>query len=112
MIEGFVPIRPMSVNTAWQGRRFSTPEKKAYEQAVLLSLQAPKTAINTGDIELELVFYLVHPRRSDLDNFVKISQDILQKRGYFRNDNQIVSLIARKEQSDKEGWKFTIANCE
>ena len=77
----------------------------------MLSLQKPQDALR-GDLELELVFYLVHPKRSDVDNLVKIQQDLLQKRGFFKNDNQIVSLIARKEQADEEGWRFRISTLE
>ena len=109
MIEGFVPIRAISQNIAFQGRRFNTPTKRKYEEAVLLSLGKPTMPPLTGELELELIFYLKSIKRSDLDNFIKISQDLLQKRGFFKNDNQIISLIARKEQADEEGWRFRIS---
>ena len=111
MIEGEVKIAPISLNSAYRGRRFNTPEKIVYERAVLLSLQKPKIAL-LGDLELELVLFLKHPKRNDLDNLCKIQIDLLQKRGFFKNDNQVVSLIARKEQADVEGWKFSISEVE
>lgn len=111
MIEGEVQIKPLSSNRAWQGRRFSTPEKKRYEEAVLLSLQKPQDALQ-GDLELELVFYLKHPKMSDVDNLIKVNLDCLVKKGYLKDDRQVVSLLARKERSAQEGWRFRLVTLE
>lgn len=107
MIEQTVNIRPISVNECWQGRRFKTKLYADYERSVLLLLPKPER-IYEGNLEVEIVFYFKHPKKRDVDNGVKPALDLLQKRGYFKNDNQIVSLIARKEQSDEEGWRFRI----
>ena len=56
----------------------------------------------------DVIFYFKYTKKRDVDNGVKPALDLLQKRGYFKNDNQIVSLIARKEQADVEGWRFRV----
>ena len=78
----------------------------------MLLLPKPTDAPLEGELELELCFYLKHPKRSDVDNLIKVNQDLLQKRGYLKNDAQIISLIARKEQADIEGWRFRISSLE
>lgn len=77
-----IDIKPLSVNAAWQGRRFKTPEYKAYERAILLMLR-PLT-IPEGELELILMFGC----EMDFDNPVKPFVDCLQKK-YGFNDNRI-----------------------
>ncbi len=78
-------IKPLSVNQAWRGRRFKTPEYKAYEQEVLLTLRPMK--IPDGLLEIHLRFGF-SSKASDFDNPVKLTVDILQKK-YGFNDNRI-----------------------
>ena len=112
MIEGEVQFKPLSINAGFAGRRFNTPEKEAYETACLLLLPKPPGSPVEGDVELELIFYLKHPKRSDTSNYIKIAEDVLVKKGYIRDDRQVISLIARKEQSDEEGWRFRISTLD
>lgn len=49
-----VYIKPLSVNEAWQGRRFKTKEYKAYEQEVLLKLKPLE--VPEGKLKLVLTF--------------------------------------------------------
>lgn len=107
MVEGRVDIRPISANECWQGRRFKSRLYSDYEKSVLLMLPKPEK-MYTGELEIEIVFYFKYPKKRDVDNGVKPALDLLQKRGYFKNDNQIVSLIARKEKSEKEGIWFRL----
>ena len=77
-----VDIKPLSVNQAWQGRRFKTPEYKAFERAVLLLLKPCK--IPEGELEIQLQFGCAF----DFDNPVKPFIDCLQKK-YGFNDSRI-----------------------
>lgn len=77
-----IDIKPLSVNQAWQGRRFKTPEYKAFERAVLLLLKPLK--VPDGDLEIVLQFGCGF----DFDNPVKPFIDCLQKK-YGFNDNRI-----------------------
>ena len=55
MIKSKIEIRPLSVNACWQGRRFKTPEYKAYEEEMLLRL--PKEKMIKGNVEVYIVFF-------------------------------------------------------
>lgn len=97
-------IKPLSVNKAWQGKRFKTRDYKAYEQELLLIL--PRIGIPKGNLE---VYYEVgySNKLSDIDNFVKPFQDILQKKYNF-DDNRIYKLVIEKKivKKGKEYIKF------
>jgi len=87
-----VRIKPLSVNDAWQGRRFKTPEYRSYEKALMLML--PKIEVPEGPLELEMrVGY--SNKASDIDNFVKPFVDVMQKK-YGFNDNRIYRLVIEK----------------
>lgn len=78
-------IKPMSVNTAWKGRRFKTDTYKKYERDVALIL--PKFKVPEGLLELWLEFGF-SSSLSDFDNPVKPFVDCLQNK-YDFNDRQI-----------------------
>lgn len=80
-----INIKPMSVNKAWQGKRFKTPAYKQYEKEVLLLLRP--VAIPKGDIELNLIFGF-SSKLADFDNPIKPFVDCLQKK-YGFNDRAI-----------------------
>lgn len=78
-------IKPLSINEAWQGKRFKTPAYKKYEQDVLLLL--PKIKLPSPPFELSYEFGFSNTL-SDFDNPVKPITDILQKK-YKINDRDI-----------------------
>jgi len=92
-----INIKPMSVNQAWQGKRFKTHEYKAYEKECLLIL--PKVTIPDGKLKVELVFGF-SSKLSDADNPVKCFIDILQKK-YGFNDNRIYEYSIKKQDVKK-----------
>jgi len=96
-----IKIKPLSVNQCWQGRRFKTPEYRAYERSFYYLL--PDVKIPKGRLKLFLIFGLSYSG-SDADNLVKPFLDILQKR-YGFNDNQIYELEIKKEIVEK-GQEF------
>ena len=85
-------IKPLSVNCAWQGKRYKTDEYKVYERNCLLLL--PRIAIPEKPycINIEVHF---SSSASDLDNILKPFLDILQKK-YSINDKDIYKLIIEK----------------
>jgi len=86
-------IKPLSVNEAWQGKRFKTKAYKAYERDILIML--PKiTNIENRPISLSLMFGL-SSKNADIDNPVKCFVDCLQKK-YGFNDRQIYRLTVQK----------------
>lgn len=101
-----VHIKPLSVNVAWQGKRFKTPAYKQYEHDVLLML--PSLKLPKAPYKLTLTFGFSN-KASDLDNPVKLISDILQKK-YSFNDKDIYQLIVNKEivLKNNEFIKFKI----
>jgi len=103
-------IKPLSVNACWQGRRFKTPEYKAYEKEMLLRL--PKEKMIKGNVEIYIVFFFKNDKMRDIDNSVKPILDIFVKKGYIEDDRFVVHLDIRKQKSDKEGFVFEIFKSE
>jgi len=100
-------VKPLSVNDAWQGRRFKTEEYKAYEKNVFYRVPFKRIP---EDVDLAAVYeFWFSNDASDIDNPVKPLQDILQKRWKF-NDKRIVELIVKKRLVPKgqEYIKFDI----
>lgn len=96
-----IKITPISVNNAWQGRRFKTPQYKDYETALLLML--PKMEAIQSPLGIEIVFGFSSPL-SDIDNPLKPFLDIMQKK-YGINDRDIFELNVKKELV-KKGNEF------
>jgi len=92
-----IAIKPLSVNRAWQGKRFKTPEYKAYEKAVILLLRP--MGIPSGDISIALTFGF-SSKLSDFDNPVKPFVDCLQKKYQF-NDKAIKRALITVEAVEK-----------
>lgn len=82
-------IKPLSVNNAWQGKRFKTPLYKTYEEEVLWML--PQINIPEGKMHIKLTFGL--RANADIDNPIKCFLDILQKKYEF---------------DDKDIWKLEV----
>lgn len=95
-------IKPLSVNTAFAGRRFKTPKYKKYEIDVLLLLP-PSIKIPPGQLKLSFIVGYSN-KMSDADNFLKNFLDILQKK-YGFNDNLVYRIEITKEIV-KKGEEF------
>lgn len=80
-------INPLSINKAFQGRRFKTKFAKEYERLLFTAL--PKEEMIKGKVEITYHFYLKHHALTDYDNCIKILQDILVKKGYIEDDRKI-----------------------
>ena len=88
-----INIKPLSVNQAWQGKRFKTNLYKQYEHDVLLLL--PKIKIVAPPYRLNLIVGFSN-KASDIDNILKPFLDILQKK-YGINDKYIEVLYIEKQ---------------
>ena len=101
-----VDIKPLSVNDAWQGRRFKTNAYKKYESDVLFIL--PKITLPQPPFVVNIE-YGFSSNASDVDNPTKLILDILQKK-YLFNDSQIHELYLHKKivKKGQEYFKFTI----
>lgn len=88
-----INIKPLSVNEAWQGKRFKTKKYTKYERDVLLML--PKVKISDVPMALYIKFGFSN-KMSDVDNPVKCFVDCLQKK-YGFNDRNIYRMVLVKE---------------
>lgn len=100
-------IKPLSINEAFQGRRFKTEKYARYEKAVLLML--PKMQMPDPPFKLSLTFGFSNIA-ADLDNPAKLFIDCMQKK-YGFNDKHIFELNIRKEVV-KKGAEFIIFQIE
>lgn len=103
-----LPIKPLSVNQCFQGRRFRTKEYDRYEKDVMALLVAIKLPPPPYSVYYEFGF---SNSLADLDNPVKPIQDILQKR-YGFNDRDIYEMTVVKEivSKGKEYVRFEITH--
>jgi Holliday junction resolvase RusA-like endonuclease len=98
-----IAIKPLSVNKAWQGRRFKTKEYKVYETE--LSALLPRLNVPNGKIRIDVTFHFKNSL-SDIDNPLKPFLDILQKK-YGFNDRDIYELNVKKNVGE-DGIEFNI----
>lgn len=110
-MQAFVQIKPLSINKAFQGRRFKTVEHKAYEQELLLKLPYHKIKDNTP-------FFLkveagLSSKNSDLSNVLKLLEDILCKK-YNIDDRFTYKIYMEKKivQKGEEYLKIEIESIE
>jgi len=100
IIQETIKVPPLSVNKAWQGRRFKTQEYKKWEENALLTM--PHYPKIKGQVLVELHFYMRYPKKGDIDNPIKPALDLLTKKKWIEDDRLIYSLIVQKEQSKEE----------
>lgn len=86
-------IKPLSVNVAWQGKRFKSKEYKQYEEVVMLML--PKVNLPPKPYRFN-IWYGFSSKSADIDNPTKPIIDIMQKK-YGFNDKDIFVLHIEKE---------------
>lgn len=106
-----VKIVPLSINRAWQGKKFKTYDYKKYEEYLLYML--PKSLIEPipeGKLEIHYIFGL-SSKLADYDNPIKPLQDILQKKYNF-DDKRIYKSIIEKIDVTKgnEFFEFKISS--
>ena len=101
-----IPIKPISTNKLFQGRRFKTKDYDAFLQAALYF--APKVPMIKGMVSLQVDFYVKNVKMSDLDNFLKGTLDLIVKAGYIEDDRFIYRIIARKFIADNENERIEL----
>jgi len=105
-----IPVKPLSVNKAYRGRKFATKELKSYQNEVAYLL--PKLTLPKGKLRVIYQFG-VSSRGSDGDNLIKCFQDVLSEK-YGFNDNQIYQWSVKKVvvPKGKEFVSFSINSYE
>lgn len=101
-----INIKPLSINEAFQGRRFKTEKYKKYEKELLLLL--PKNFKLPPPPYYIIFEFGFSNKASDLDNPIKVMQDILQKKYKF-NDKDIYKAEITKKIV-KKGGEYILFN--
>ena len=101
-----IKTKPLSVNDAFQGRRFKTIAYKNYEVGVSSMLPNIKIPKPPFKVSYEFGF---SSKAADIDNPVKCFTDILQKK-YGFNDKDIYEMSLKKKivKKGNEYIKFKI----
>lgn len=95
--------KPLSVNRAWQGRRFKSLEYKVYERRIAALLQQCGVKKVEGRVQITYRFCLKNYALTDADNLVKPLQDILVKMGAIDDDRFIDRYVIEKCKTDGDG---------
>lgn len=101
-----IPVKPISTNKLFQGRRFKTKDYDAFINAALYF--APKVPMVKGNIVLKCDFFVKNVERSDLDNFLKGTLDLIVKAGYIEDDRFIYKINARKFKANDENERIEL----
>ena len=95
-----LPIKALSVNAAYRGRRFNTKEKIRFDRA--LALMLPSGRVPGEWYRLTYDFDLVNFSRTDTQNLLKPLTDCIVRRGIIIDDRRIVVEIVRKHPAKKD----------
>jgi Holliday junction resolvase RusA-like endonuclease len=87
-----IDIKMLSVNQAWQGKRFKTVKYEAYTKELLLKLKPLKLPEPPFKLVMKVGF---SNKLSDIDNILKPTIDIIQKK-YGINDRDIYQIDVEK----------------
>ena len=101
-------IKPMSINKAYQGRRYKTPEYKAWREQI--SFMLPPTIDLPKGRKMLAVTFGVSSKLSDYDNPLKTFQDALQDKYGFDDREIYAGLVAKVDVpkgSEFIKWKLT-----
>lgn len=97
-----MPVKPLSVNAAWQGRRFKTKEHKQFEKIVQTILRAHPFQRFEGPYFVRYLFALKNASRTDTSNLIKVLEDNLVKAGIISDDRKVDCLLAEKIPADDD----------
>jgi len=102
-----LPVKALSINKAYRGRRFASADLKQFEKDVGYLLNPPKCPIS-NEIDVSYTFYVKNYKRADTSNMIKTCEDMLVKCGVIKDDKQVVWLSAEKVKSEKEYIEISI----
>jgi len=101
-----IDLKPVSINEAFQGKRFKTQKCKDFEQQFFFL--AKKKKMIKGIVEVEYKFHLKNHKMADYDNYIKILQDMIVKCGYIEDDRKIYKATIYKIKSKTDYIEFKI----
>ena len=101
-----LPIKPLSINAAFQGRRFKTKAHNQYCRDVALLL--PKNQKICGYVDVKLTFCLKNWKMTDADNLVKCLIDVIVSAGLIDDDRFIMRYAIEKKAAKEDSIEVDI----
>ena len=100
-----IKIKALSINEAWQGRRYKSQKYTQFSNKMNLHLALQKKKeIPEGPIGIHYMFHVAN-MNTDVDNLIKAFQDVLFK-WLGIDDRRIVKLTAEKLKCPKGSEKI------
>jgi len=100
-----IPVRPLTINRAFQGRRFKTKDYKQYEWDLSRFLKGKKIK---GMVEIRYKFYLKYFATTDVSNLIKLLEDCIVKAGLIDDDRKVKKFHAEKFKSKEDKIEINI----
>lgn len=97
MISFSLPIKPLSLNMAYRGRRFDSSDKKTYDRSLAILL--PHIVCPGPYYKMTYRFHMRKCWLSDLSNIIKVLEDNIVDRGIIRNDRYVSEIHCFKYPS-------------
>jgi len=105
-----LPLKAITVNQCWQGRRFKTAAYNQWRNAATMLLKG----VEKGKVkwcEVELEFLVKSFSTTDVDNLIKPTLDALVESGILEDDRYITKVTASKsrvQNKEQESIKINI----
>ena len=103
-----LPIKPLSINAAFQGRRFKTKAANQYDKTLQMLLPHKDHGIKSEYYSVFYNFYLKNFAMTDADNLIKVLQDNLVKKGLISDDRKICEYSIKKFKADEDKIEISI----
>lgn len=96
-------VKPISLNKAYRGRRFTTPELASFKELIYYSL--PNSKIDYKGKKIKAIYIFgTSSKNADGDNLIKCFQDVISDKYQF-NDKQIYKWEVEKVDVPK-GFEY------
>jgi Holliday junction resolvase RusA-like endonuclease len=105
-----IPLKPLSINACFQGRRYKTKKCNQYDEDLQFFL--PNIKIEAEFYAIRYKFHLKNFKRSDLDNLLKVLTDNLVTKGIIKDDRFITQIYAEKIESKENKIEIQIFDAE
>lgn len=99
-------VPPLSINKAFQGRRFKSDLYTQFEKDVTKILVPCSDPVDKTEMFVHYVYHIKNYGMTDTANMEKVLTDMLVKRGYLLDDRYIRAIYQRKErlQPGEDEW--------
>lgn len=93
-------LEPLSINTAFQGRRYKTLKYNEWLHEGLWLLKTSGIKKVKGKVAIDIIFYTNKAR--DIDNNIKTFLDLLVKADIIEDDRYVYELNVKKVDTSKK----------